>query len=202
VNSGKAKRKPLHRRIMPAIFRRLKPVGITIEPFLTVREGERPIEINQDHEKFDVSFLQVKGVEELIRLEPKVSQDMLVDWFREGKLCFAVRDGSTLIAKMWCDLEKISYMPNYRKLADDEVYLFAAYAHPDYRGQNLAPLMRSACYAALRNMGRSRFYGYTDYENTAARRFKEKLGAREEALRLHLDLFGIWSKTVTLRQYN
>ena len=62
--------------------------------------------------------------------------------------------------------------------------------------------MRAKGYAALRKMGRSRFYSYTDFLNTPARRFKLKLGARNLALRLHLGLFGKWSKTVTLRRYS
>ena len=61
--------------------------------------------------------------------------------------------------------------------------------------------MRAAGYSALREMGRNKFYSYTDFFNTAARRFKLKLGARNEARRVHLELFGKWSKTLTLRQY-
>ena len=102
---------------------------------------------------------------------------------------------------MWCDLDEFSHPPNYRKLANDEVYLFAAFADPKYRGQGLAPLMRTAGYAALREMGRNKFYSYTDFFNTAARRFKAKLGARDEALRVHLVLFEKWSRTLTLRRY-
>ena len=103
---------------------------------------------------------------------------------------------------MWCDPNEFNYPPNYRKLDDDEVYLFAAFSNPDYRGQGLAPLMRSAGYAALRNRGKSRFYSYTEFFNTPARRFKEQLGERNELLRLHIDLFGKWSKTMTLRRYD
>jgi hypothetical protein len=102
---------------------------------------------------------------------------------------------------MWCDLDAFSYPPNYRKLEPDEVYLFAAVVDRAHRGEGLAPLMRAECYNALRKKGRSRFCSYTDYFNTPARHFKAKLGAREELLRLHVELFGKWSKTVTLSRY-
>ncbi len=177
-------------------------MGITIEPFVTVREGETPANLDQTHDAFSFDFLTAADIDELVEFGPGTERDKLSNWFREGKLCYGARNASSLVAKMWCDLNEFSYPPNYRKLADDEVYLFAAYAHPDYRGQNLAPLMRTACYASLRKMGRTRFYSYTDYFNTAARRFKAKVGARDEALRLHIDLFGKWSKTWTLRRYS
>ena len=193
---------PLAKRILPAIFWRVRRIGISIDLFLTVREGETPVNFDQTDDALSFGFLTVADIEELVRFEPGSGRDSLLQLFREGKLCYGVRDGSPLVAKMWCDLKEFNFPPNYRKLADDEVYLFAALVHPDYRGQNLAPLMRAACYASLRKMGRTRFYSYTEYFNTAARHFKAKLGARDEALRLHVDLFGKWSKTLTLRQYS
>jgi len=180
----------------------LRRVGVTIELFLTVREGENPTDFDQTHCIFSLGFLTAAEVDELIRFSGGTSREELCDWFREGKLCYGVRDGPLLIARMWCDLTEFSFPPNFRRLADDEVYLFAASAHPDYRGRNVAPLMRGACYASLRKMGRTRFYSYTDYFNTPARRFKAKLGARDEALKLHVDLFGKWSKTMTLKRFN
>lgn len=177
-------------------------IGIRIHPFLTVREGETPVNLDQTHDAFSFGFLTAADIEELVRFEPGPGRDRFLKLFREGKLCYGVRDGSPVVAKMWCDLKEFNFAPNYRKLADDEVYIFGAYVHPDYRGENLAPVMRAACYASLRKMGRTRFYSFTDYFNSAARRFKAKLGARDEALRLHIDLFGKWSKTLTLRRYS
>ena len=190
------------RQIPSGILYRLRRVGIKIDPFLTVREGDCSLNLDHLTNAFSLGFLSATSIEELVQLEPGSRRDEITDWFREGKLCFGVRDGSRLVAKMWCDLEAFHFPPNYRELEDDEAYLFAAYAAPEYRGQSLAPIMRSACCAALREMGRSRFYSYTEYFNYPARRFKEKLGARNEALRIHVDLFGRWSITLTLRRYS
>lgn len=182
-------------------MRRLRWIGIRMELFITVREGETPVEVAQPPDAFRFAFLTVADVDDLIQLEPASDRQELIDWFREGKLCYGIWDQSRLIAKMWCDLDEFNYPPNYRELAVDEVYLYAAFSDPDYRGQSLAPMMRANGYKSLREMGRDRFYSYTDYFNTAARRFKLKLGARNEALRMHLELFGKWSKTVTLRRF-
>ena len=57
------------------------------------------------------------------------------------------------------------------------------------------------CYGALRAMGRDSFFSITEYFNTAARRYKEKLGAVDESLHLHVGIFGWSSRTLTLRRY-
>ena len=171
-----------------------------MELFITVREGETPVEVAQPPDTFTFALLTSADVDNLIRLEPDSDRHKLIDRLQEGKLCYGVWDQSRLIAKTWCDLDEFNYPPNYRRLGADEAYLYAAYADPDYRGQSLAPLMRAKCYESLRELGRNKFYSYTDFFNTAARRFKAKLGARDEALRMHLELFGKWSKTFTLRK--
>ncbi|MGI9262483.1 MAG: GNAT family N-acetyltransferase, partial [Woeseiaceae bacterium] len=95
--------------------------------------------------------------------------------------------------KMWCDPDEMYHPIEAKRLEADEVYLQMAYVDPDYRGQNIAPLMRIAGYEALREIGKTRFYSYSMYENTRARRFKEKLGARSESLTIHVRWFGKWS---------
>ena len=195
-----AKRLPLRQRLLPGILRRLRQAGVRIEPFVTVREGVVHLELPDAPDTYHFGFLTSADTEDLLSLEAGASHDEITRWFGDGKLCYGVRDGSRLIAKMWCDLDEFSYPPNYRRLEPDEVYLFAAYTDPAHRGDGLAPLMRAEGYAALRKKGRSRFYSYTDYFNTPARRFKAKLGAREELLRLHIDVLGKWSKTVTLKR--
>ena len=202
--SRNSRRIPLGRRVVLGILAGLRRVGITIHPFLTVREGENEpaYEASGDARRdLRFGFLTETDVDDLVRLQPGVEAAGLRQWFGEGKLCFGVKDGSRLIAKMWCDLDTFHYPPNYRMLESDEAYLYAAYADPAYRGQNLAPLMRSRGYAALQELGRKRFCSYTDYFNGPARRFKAKLGARNEALRLYIELFGLWRRTLTLRHY-
>jgi GNAT superfamily N-acetyltransferase len=81
------------------------------------------------------------------------------------------------------------------KLAQHEGYLFAAYTNPAYRGHDLAPRLRLVCYEELREAGRTSLISHAVYWNTASRRFKAKLGATEQALYLHVGLFGKWSAT-------
>jgi hypothetical protein len=188
-------------RIVPGILRRLRRIGVVVEPFLVVREGEQAVDLDLSKTDYDFGFLTKADIDELLRLEPNPQRETLQDWFREGKRCFGVKDGPRVLAKMWCDTNTFNYPPNFRELGADEVYLYAAYADPAYRGRSLAPMMRHACYASLRKIGRTKFLSYTEYYNYSARSFKAKLGARDEVLRLHLGLFGRWSKTFTLKHY-
>ena len=141
----------------------------------------------------------LRTVEALTRLDSENGREKSESWFRQGKTCFGVWDNERLIAKMWCDLDEFYRPTRPRKLTADDAYLFLAYVDPDYRGQGLAPKMRAAGYAALQKMGRSKLYGYSRYFNTAARRFKAKLGAREVGLTLHFRFFRKWSKSLTFR---
>lgn len=196
------KKRPLRLWVLAAFLRALTWIGIRMDLLVIAREGEKPVEIAQPDNAFEFGFLTEANVEDLLRLEPETDRDELDRWFREGKRCYGVWDNSRLIAKMWCDFDEFYHPTHSIKLAADEVYLFLAYVDPDYRGQSLAPLMRAAGYASLREMGRSKFYSYSRYFNTAARRFKAKLGAREQGLRIHFRLFGRWSRSLTFRWSN
>jgi RimJ/RimL family protein N-acetyltransferase len=200
MNRDVSKKAPLRRRILPALFRQMTRIGIRIEPFVTVFDVEAQVDTARFVDTYRFGFLTTTDVEDIVQLEPESDRDEINAWFQEGKLCFGAWDDERLVAKMWCDPHEFNFPPNYRKLASDEVYLFAAYADCEYRGQGLAPLTRAAAYEALREQGYRKFYSYTDYFNTAARRFKAKLGAREQVLRLHIELFRKWSKTITLRR--
>ncbi len=195
------KHKSIRRRVLPGILRRLRKIGVEITPFLTVLEGHIDSQLPTPSSKFRFGFVPEEEVSSLAELDKAQSLAKIERWLSEGKLCYGAWDGSGLAAKMWCDFTEFNFPPNRRALEDDEVYLFAAYSHPDYRGQGLAPNLRLHAYTALRELGRSRFYSYTDYFNDSARRFKEKLSARNDELRLHVRLFGGWSRTFTLRKY-
>jgi len=143
-------------RISRSILRWLAKISIHLEPFVTVREGENSSTIYSADDRFRFGFMPEDEIDSLVGFGPSVSHDKLNMWHHDGKRCFAAWDGSRLAAKMWCDFKDLNFPPNLRSLENDEAYLFAAYSHPDYRGQNLAPQMRLHCYDALRELGRTK----------------------------------------------
>ena len=72
------------------------------------------------------------------------------------------------------------------ELGPGEAYLYDAFIAPDFRGRSLAPYMRAESYKHLRRVGRHTFYSISDYFNSPAIKFKEKLNA--EAIRLYLQI--------------
>lgn len=198
----KKRSRPLRSRIPAALLRRLSRLGIEIHPFLLVREPARPGDGRMTLDsRFSSGFIGADDIPELVRLNPKPDAAECAEWFQRGRRCFAVKDGSRIVARMWCDLEEFNFPPSYRKLESHEAYLFAAYTDPACRGRSIAPFMRLSCYGALRAIGRTSFFSYTDYFNITARRFKEKLGAVDESLCVHVNVLGCFSRTFLMRRY-
>jgi GNAT superfamily N-acetyltransferase len=194
-------------RSVGSLLRLLGRIGIRINPFLVVREGNAVADATLPDVASDADGLQfaVAGPEQidaLLRLQRSHTHASISDWFDAGKLCFLASAGDQVVALMWCDLTAFNYPPHFRALAADEAYLFAALADPAFRGRSVAPALRRFCYQELRRRGIERFYSYTDWLNVPARRFKAKLGARDEALRVGVDLWGRWRGTFTLRRYD
>ena len=198
MTAGRKRKRHVTMRMLAAALRVTGWFGIKTELLILEREGQSPIDLQPESDPFQYRFLTSNEVDELIRLEPDSSRDEIESMFSAGKRCFGAFDDGRLVAKMWCDLDEIYHPLRPRALASDEVYLQLAYVDPEYRGQNVAPSLRIAGFAALRALGIDRFYSYSRYFNMAARRFKEKLGSQQECLIIHFRLFGKWSKCITL----
>lgn len=188
-------------RVLHAIRWRLTRIGIRTTPFVTIREGGVPPEPVPAAGPFTLVELTAADIDDIFALDPEFSREQMKALFDAGKLCFGLREGSRLVAKSWCDLDEVTYELAPRKLRPGEAYLFAAYSDPAYRGRNLAPILRAACYEELRRRGCTRLFSYSDFFNLSARRFKQKLGGIEEDLRIHVDLFGRWRRTLKIWRY-
>ena len=86
-------------------------------------------------------------------------------------------------------------------LKDDEAYLCSAVTFRAYRGKNMAPFLRYELYKHLNQIGRTNFYSITEFFNTSAQKFKEKLGAKPIKLGLYVGLFNRWQWSITLKKY-
>ena len=188
-------------RVLDGVRWRLERVGIHIEPFFMVREGGRQSDARPLDNQFRLVTLTAADIGELMQLDKEETEAKVLRCFNAGALCFGLRDGDRLVAKMWCALTWLEYEPMQRELRQDEAYLFAAYTDPTYRGRQLAPQLRTVCYQALRQLGRTNCLSFTIYSNNASRRFKAKLGAVEESLHIHVRLFGKWSRTWLVRKF-
>ncbi len=195
-------RRRLALQIAEAIGWRLGRLGVQIELFFMVREGGLTANLPPPREDFSFVRLSPTDLQDILGLDSTEQQVKVLARFNDAKdLCFGLRDGSRLVAKVWCSLSWLSHLPVQRALGNREAYLYAAYTDPLYRGRQLAPLLRSGCYRAMQELGRTDLLSYTVYCNTASRRFKAKLGAVEESLHVSVRLFRKWSRTWKLRTY-
>jgi GNAT superfamily N-acetyltransferase len=202
MNATRQRPRPLRQRILGATLRLLSRMGIRMNPFLVVEEAQRTIDESFETQSLTFAVASPDDIDQLLRLQAAHTEASLGQWFADGRLCFVAKDGDRIVALMWADLSSFNYLPNYRSLGPHEAYLFAAISDPEYRGHNVAPALRLFCYGTLRHRGISKFYSYSDYLNASARRFKSKLHARELELRLHVDLWHLWSHTFTLARYD
>jgi len=185
-----------YNRYLKGVLRRFAKIGIVIEPSLLVREAlqQATTEINIDP-KYKFCELTENDLSGIHKLRPSMSLERYRGFLRSGILCFGLKDGGHLAAKMWIDLKKINAVTYSRPLSDQEAYLFDAFSDEACRGQNLAPYLRLQCYAEAQVRGHSEIYSITDFTNTPARKFKAKLGASNEALIIYWKLFGFASHT-------
>lgn len=173
-----------YNRLLRGVLRRLLRVGIDIHPFLLVREALQADLPRVDIDpRFEFSELNEEDLPGIHALRPGMKIERYRDFLRDdGKLCFGLKDQDRLVAKMWIDTETINSAQYSRPLESDEAYLFDAFSSEEHRGQNLAPYLRVRCYERIRQLGRRRIYSISEFTNTPARRFKEKLGAKDAAL--------------------
>ena len=194
---------PTFNRYLAGVLRRLHRIGIELHPFFLVREGmvEQSSESIALNPQYQFSQLDENDLPGIHNLRPGMDINRYANMIRRGTLCFGIKDEGKLIAKMWVNLEEYNSALYSQPLQADEAYLFDAFANPDYRGQNLAPYLRLKCYQAAISRGRTRIYSISDFTNTPARKFKQKLGATNQSLMLYVKLFGSNAKLITLRRY-
>jgi GNAT superfamily N-acetyltransferase len=178
--------------VLSTIGTAMTRLGIWVQLFLVVREGCVESTTAEPDPGLSLDWIGRDDLEQVHALESWRKREQVESWFEEGQRVFGIKDGNRLVGRTVCNLETFAMNGLIRPLEKDEVYLHSACVHPDYRGRNIAPLMRGACYRALREDGYKRFYSVTKYLNKPARRFKQKLGAVEEALLFYVDFFHRW----------
>lgn len=185
-------------RLLGSILWRLTRCGIHMSIILMTQENAQGTQTSDLPADLEVSELTPTDIDDLLALQPDVTREQFIAEFDAGRLCFGLRHHGVLVGKVWCDLHAVNEPAIYRPLGPDEAYLFAAYTAPAFRGRNIAPALRTACYRALRARGKTLIWSFSNYHNGAARQFKKKLGAIEGPVQIHVDLFRRWSIRCTL----
>lgn len=197
--------KARHSNFLRLFFDAIARLGIRIAPCYLFQEiispkitPKRP----SGFEDYEISFLGLEEMKQMALIPGrKFSEEFLVKRLKDGQKCIGLKKDDELAVFSWCNLKGISVKWNLSPLKKDEAYLFDAYTLLDYRGKGLAPFLRFQLYKEMQKLGRTKLYSYTDYFNTSAVRFKQKLNAKKVKLVLVIDLFGKWYFSFLLKNF-
>jgi hypothetical protein len=182
-----------HGLVTQRVIARLARVGVTIDPYILWREGVRPHRAEWPGlaEEFPSSVLVPSDIAAVAACVPWGSVERVQARLDKGHQCIVIKSGERIAGYSWADFDEVNDAVCDYKLAPGEAYLYDGFIAPEFRGRSLAGYMRVECYRHLRHAGRHTFYSITDYFNSPAIRWKQKLNA--EAMRLYLRIaLGGW----------
>ena len=111
------------------------------------------------------------------------------------------KKGKELVGFTWSNLKEISMKWYQCPLRENEAYLFDAYTLMPYRGKGIAPYLRNFIYEELGKLGRTKLYSYSDFFNTPALKFKQKLKAEKVKLFVVIELLKKWHFIFKIKDY-
>jgi GNAT superfamily N-acetyltransferase len=194
-----------HRHVLQSLFKVLGRHHIEIVPYYVTHESlKHAAEPRVDTELGPIAacLLSPAEIEEVYaHPDSEVMAYEKATLLDERCLCFGLKLKGEMAAYMWCNLHQCHSRLTKFPIKENEAYLCSAVTLKAYRGRNLAPLLRYELYRYLDQIGRTNFYSITEFFNTPARKFKEKLGARPLRLRLHIRLGSRCQWNITLKRF-
>jgi GNAT superfamily N-acetyltransferase len=185
---------------------RLESAGIIIAPYYWIEEGVQALDPRRLAGGFEDYTFGFFGPEEIKRIAAGESggraEDDMLARLESGQKCFGATCHGEIAAFMWIDLAHWFIRRHSARLAADEAYLFDMYTLKPFRGKGIAPYLRYQSYQTLREMGKNRFFSYSDYFNHPSIRFKQKLNARFLKTCLYVELFNRFHWNWTLRNHS
>lgn len=174
-----------HGLVAQRVIGRLDRVGLTLDPYILFREGARPHQTDWPGlaSEFPSSVLVASDIAAVAACDSRTEEHIQAR-LDKGHLCIVLKHGTHIAGYTWADFDEVNDAACDYELGPGEAYLYDAFIAPEFRGRGLAPYMRVESYRHLRQAGRHTFYSISDYFNSPAIRFKEKLNA--EAIRLYL----------------
>lgn len=190
--------------VLRTVLRVLGSRGIEIIPYFvtqeSLKEGIAP-SLDQGLGPVVTCLLSPAEIDEILAHPEGKTMGSKETLLGERCFCFGLKLNGEVAACTWCNVHRCHSELDSFALKENEAYLCSAVTLMAHWGRNVAPLLRYELYRYLNQMGRTDFYSITEYFNAPARKFKEKLGARQLKLGLHIRLFSRWKRNITLRRY-
>ena len=191
--------------VLQVIKNRITKIGIEFTPFYWFREGINGTtmpDVKGNISDYSVEFLgpgDMKLIETITSVYP---EEKLLAFLKAGQKCLGIKYKNEIAAYMWINLNKLEYKSILIHFESNEAYLWNMFTMESYRGKNLAPYLRYKSYEMLHEMGRDKLYSISEYFNSPAIKFKQKLNAKILKLMLHIRLFKKFQWNFTLKTYS
>jgi hypothetical protein len=190
--------------VLQVIRNMLTRLGIEITPYFWIQEGIVNIEIPIVEgivSDYTVEFLDAKDMKIIGNNARGYSEKDFLSRLADGKLCLGLKHHDNIATFMWINLRECTYEPVNMPLGEGEVYLTDMYTMESYRGKNLATYLRYRSYDILKKMGRYKLFSVTEYFNTSATKYKQKLNPKKLKLVLYMRFFKRFKWSFTLKSY-
>lgn len=182
-------------------------IGIQYSSFYWVRESlpDKIPQVRFDKQD-DIVFCELdeKCVDDLRRLskrDPTIS-NYIQRIYREGHRCCLAKINGRIAGFTCFNLESCEAKTYQAKMKPNEAYLHDLFVIDEFRGRQLAGLLRYKCLELLMSMGRDTVYSLTIICNKSSLRVKEKLGAQVIFKGLYINLFNMWKRNLVLETYD
>ena len=185
---GSIKEAMRHGLVIQRIIGRLQRFGLNLNPYYLFREGDGVEQMRWPAlaDEFPSSVLDPEYLPALADCTEWATVGRLQDRLDKGHLCIVILHQGQIAGYTWADFDEVNDAACDFSLGPGEAYLYDAFVAPAHRGLGLAPYLRCESYKHLRRAGRTTFYSISDYFNSPAIRFKQKLNA--EVVRLYLQI--------------
>ena len=171
----------------------LRHIGLTFMPFYIFNEDVKARMSVNDlalPDDFTIATLNETDMKEMEQLPMRTRKESaLLNLMRKGSHCLGIRINGQLAAFIWYSQQEFSFSGFSFAMAHNEAYLFDAYTSPDFRGMNLAPLIRQEGYKVLDEQGITTLLSVSECFNRASIGSMTKRKVPKECLLVYLSLF-------------
>ncbi len=192
--------------VLQVIKNRIGRLGIEIVPYYLYLEevtvvAEMP-KIKGNVSDYRFEFLGQADMKVIAENNSGYHKEDYMSFLAAGQICLGMKLGDEIAAFMWINIKERGFKETIIPLKSNEAYLWNMYTMESFRGMNLAPYLRYKSYEVLKGMGRDQLYSISEYFNTPAVKFKQKLNAKRIRLGLYVKLFKKYHWDLTLRSYS
>ncbi len=190
--------------VFQVLRNKLAKVGIEFTPYYWFQAGisdnAKP-EIKGLNSEYSVEFLGENDMKIIAENARGYSAMDFQKRLQDGKLCLGLKHRQSIVSFMWIYLNECTYEPRKFRLKKDEAYITDMYTMESYRGNNFAPFLAYKNCEILEKMGRHKIFSASEYFNTSAVRYKDKLNAKKLELVLFIRLFRMMEWSIKIKSF-